>query len=458
MKLVRILLVGLAGLRCYADDLQITDFTRSGILALSNAFPYGVITAEKASTLDGPWLPERNIYSFDTVTQLSVTISGSSAFYRLAAADLSAGPVGFTNLTESYDLLTTLAGSGGTICTPCNNWKPEFEGGPAVNAELSHPHIAMADRAGNVYIADKEAHAIRKVTPDGRIFTVAGINRAGSGETNPAPALSVPLNNPNGLWVRDDGTYYILDRDNGFIRKVDTNGIMSVLVDNGGPILEGRGLWVSADESLVYFAAGYQVKSWDSTNGLSIYASGFSQLGNLAVDPNGLLVVTDRTGNRAYRIESDGTRTVIAGTGGFAGGGDGALAVETGLNQVRGIWFMPNGAYFLATDNGSQVWYVDTDGYIHLFLNGGSTFTVHAGDGSWFYDDPSTPKVSKVRQVTMDFDGNLLITENDAGYVRKVQFLRHLTSPKLRVAPLPNAATLTTLLERSTIVSSGLQN
>ena len=77
---------------------------------------------------------------------------------------------------------------------------------------------------------------------------------------------------------------------------------------------------------------------------------------------------------------------------------------------------------FTATDAGSQVWYVDTSGYIHLFLNGNAIS--HSGDGSWFYD-PSTPKVSKVRQITMDYDGNLIITEHDAGYIRKVQFLRH---------------------------------
>ena len=34
------------------------------------------------------------------------------------------------------------------------------------------------------------------------------------------------------------------------------------------------------------------------------------------------------------------------------------------------------------------------------------------------------PKVSEVRSVTMDAEGNILITENDAGYVRKIDFSR----------------------------------
>ena len=410
-----------------ADDFQIISFTADGTLLVSNAFVNGVVTVEKATNINGPWLPEKNVFSTDIVAQVNLQLSGQMAFYRPLAVDLS-GQDGFTNFVQSYGDLSTIAGIGGSICTPCNNWKPSYEGGQATNAQLSHPHIAMADRAGNIFIADKEAHAIRKILPDGRIFTVAGMNVAGNGETNPAPAIFVGLNNPNGLWVRDDGTFYILDRDNGYIRKVDTNGIATALVDNHGPIAEGRGLWVSPDESLVYYAAGYQLKSWDATNGITIISSSFSQLGNIAVDPTGVLVASDRTGNKVFRMESDGTRTTIAGNGGFAGGGDGALAIETGLNQPRAIWFLQSGAYFVGTDNGSQLWYVDTDGYIHLLLNGTGSSTSHSGDGAWFYDDPTAAKVSKIRQITMDYDGNLIITENDAGFVRKVRFLRHETN------------------------------
>ena len=160
---------------------------------------------------------------------------------------------------------------------------------------------------------------------------------------------------------------------------------------------------------------------------MAIYASGFSELGNLAIDPNGNLVVTDRRANRVIRIENDGSQTVIAGNGSFGGGGDGELATATGLYHVRAIWFLPTGAYFLGTDsnlsepNGPQVWYVDLDGYIHRFLNG--NFYAHAGDGAWFYDQPATPKIGAVRQVTMDYAGNLLVTENESGYVRQVRFL-----------------------------------
>ena len=85
--------------------------------------------------------------------------------------------------------------------------------------------------------------------------------------------------------VDPTGNVYIADTGNNVVRKVDTNGIMSLVLDQGFPIAEWRGLWVSADESILYYCAGSQVMRWDTTNGLAVFAGGFFQLGNLAVDP-----------------------------------------------------------------------------------------------------------------------------------------------------------------------------
>lgn len=415
-------LCALAALPALADNFGISTFSGDGTVGVTNAFTNGVVTIEKASAVEGPWVAEKNVFSFGTQAQLKLGFSTGTAFFRALAVDLS-GPGSFTNLFQSYGLLATVAGSGEIDCVTCNNWWSGYEGGLATEAALSSPHIAMADRAGNLYIADKRAHAIRKVTPSGRIYTVAGTSVAGYGDTNAVLATSVPLNNPNGIYVFENGMFYILDRDNGLIRKVGTNGIMTTIVNHGSAIQGGRGLWVNPDESLLYYCAGSTLMRWDSTNGLSAFLSGFTDLGNIAMDPKGRLVVTDAGQSRVFRIESDGSKTAIAGNGTSSGGGDGQLAMETGLYQVRGIWYLPSGGYFLATDAACQVWYVDTTGTIHLVISGASG--AHSGDGTWFYDNPTAPKMSNGKQVAMDYDGNLIITESEYGYVRKIQFLRH---------------------------------
>ena len=118
----------------------------------------------------------------------------------------------FQFFAESYNLLSTVAGKGEKDIDGEVGWLPEFENGQATEAELTRPHIAMADTSGNIYIADKDAHGIRKVTPEGIIYTIAGTNMPGDG-TN-AFGTECQLNAPNGIWVKEDGTVYILDFGN----------------------------------------------------------------------------------------------------------------------------------------------------------------------------------------------------------------------------------------------------
>jgi hypothetical protein len=423
LKLLAFILgISTIGVSALSAQFNIAAYDPSGNLSFSNAFTNGICSLLRSSLVTGPWLPEANFYTTNGAASFKLQTIAPPAFFRALSVNLGNGAVGFTNLTESYSLLSTIAGVGGNTGAGVNKWLPEFENGPATNAQLSRPHIAMADRAGNIYVADKDAHGVRRITPDGMISTVAGVNALGNGPDTPTPGTQVALNEPNGLWVREDGTVYILDLQNAKIRRLNTNGILTTLFTVPGGIASGRGLWVKNDESLFYVASGTVLKRFTPGSGVVDFITGFSQLGNLVVDPSGRVVVTDRNANRVYRIENNGTKTILAGNGTTTGGGDGQLATATGLAQVRAVWFVPTGAFFLGTDSGAKVWYVDTSGIIHLFING-TPNNAHAGDGSWFYN-PAELRTGPVRAITTDWQGNLLITEHDAGYVRKVQFLR----------------------------------
>ena len=111
----------------------------------------------------------------------------------------------------------------------------------------------------------------------------------------------------------------------------------------------------------------------------------------------------------------------LAGNDTTNGGGDGFSALATGLYGVRSPWPVPTGGYLLLTHDGCQLWYLDTAGIIHLLLNGSEL--THSGAGAYFYN-PSVPKISEGRAVTMDYDGNLLICESDYGYIRRIRFQR----------------------------------
>ena len=402
-----------------AASLHIDSPMRSGDFSLSGTFTNGVCTIETAESLMGQWRPMKSMFTTGSVTHASITVTGQTRFYRAFARDLDGGRQGFTNLTRAFGKLSNIAGAGGI--QDANNWRPEFEGAFATEVLLSGPHMSMGDRTGDIYIADKDSHGIRKIRLDGRIVTVAGINAPDNGADTPMAGTACGLFEPNGLWVRSDGTVFILDTGNGKVRRLDTNGTIRTLFTVPGGIIVGRGLWVSDDETLAYLCSLTTVKRWTAAGGVTDFAAGFAELGNLAIDPAGRLVVTDRGAHRVYHLDAQGVRTTIAGNGTTFGGGDGQLATSTALNEVRAVWFLPSGAFFVATHRGSQVWYIDTAGYIHLFLNGNRN-GAHAGDGTWFYN-PLEARVSEIRAVTVDHQGNLLITENDIGFVRRVEFL-----------------------------------
>ena len=307
-------------------------------------------------------------------------------------------------------------------------WQTQFEGGPAASTALSRPHYAMADRAGNIYVVDKNSHSVLRVDTNGLIHTLAGTHVGGFNGEGPAAATSLQLNLPNALWVRADGTVYVLDTDNARVRRIGTNGVMSTLFfaqSNTNSALDGgRCLWVKDDESLAYFGNRTRIRKWRPGGGVQTLSSGYTELGTFCVLPSGNLIVADRGGNYVYNVAAGGAQTIIAGNGSASGGGEGASALSTGFFGPRGVWPVPTGGYLLLLHDGAQLWYVDGANTVHLLVNGiGGNVFVQAGDGRFFYA-PDQFFIGEGRSVTMDYSGNIIICESDYGFIRRIRFQR----------------------------------
>ena len=322
----------------------------------------------------------------------------------------------FQQFTLQYSTLHTIAGTGKYPKKYVNGWKADYEGKPAINAELSRPHHAISDSKGNIYIADKDAHAIRVIRPSGIIETVAGTNSEGfSGD---GIATQSQLSYPNGIFVTKHDALFILDLGNDKVRKLNTDGSLTTVFTDPEGIETGRGLWVSDDEKVIYYSSKHELKQWSYDSGIKVIATGFEALGNIAMSPDKRLFVTDREAHFVYAIDAQGNKLIQAGNGKKQGGGSGYKAIETGLDQVRGIWFHPKGGYFVVTHKGGQVWFVDYQGIIHLFLDGGRR-NQHSGDGKHFLMDGK--KISEPRAISIDHQGNIIITEHDAGFIRMIR-------------------------------------
>jgi uncharacterized protein (TIGR03437 family) len=123
--------------------------------------------------------------------------------------------------------ITTVAGTGSCL--------DSGDGGPATAARLS-PWAVAVDAAGNLYISDATHARVRKVAPDGTIGTVAGTGTAGSGNDG-IPATESALNSPYGLAVDKKGNLLIVDSGNHRVRMVDAAGVIRAVAGNGDATL-----------------------------------------------------------------------------------------------------------------------------------------------------------------------------------------------------------------------------
>ncbi len=127
----------------------------------------------------------------------------------------------FVRRIDKDGILRTVAGTG----------LPGFsgDGAAADQAEISGPSGVAVDGDGDVLFADFGNSRIRRITPQGRIDTVAGTWVRGR-SADGTPAGDATLANPTGLAVDEDGAMYVADYENKRILYVDPDGRTSTIL------------------------------------------------------------------------------------------------------------------------------------------------------------------------------------------------------------------------------------
>ena len=160
----------------------------------------------------------------------------------------------------------------GTITTIAGNGTAGWSGddGPATSAQINTPYGVAIDGSGNLFIADTNNHAIRKVTPAGVITTVVGVGAIAGFSGDGGQALYAQLNGPAGVAVDAAGNLFIADTNNNRIRMVNVAGIITTIAGNGSNGFRGDGgpatsAWLSQPRDLTVDAAG-NIFIADTTN------------------------------------------------------------------------------------------------------------------------------------------------------------------------------------------------
>ena len=212
-------------------------------------------------------------------------------------------------------VVSTLAGSGDR----------GFVDGQGSSALFNWPHNLTLDRAGNIYVADRNNHCIRKITASGLVSTLAGGSRGYADGDVTTAKFTVPV----GIAVDSIGNVYIAE--NNRIRKITPQGVVSTLA---GMEQSGRadGMGTTASFSLPY---------------------------GLCVDRAGNIYVADRNNARIRKITPSGTVTTLAGD--YTGYADGMGTVAL-FSTPTSIAIDNVGAFFVADEQNHCIRKIVTSG------------------------------------------------------------------------------------------------
>lgn len=295
-------------------------------------------------------------------------------------------------LTDYRNCAVRKITSDGVITTIAGTGKPGYtgDGGPATSATFFAPEQIIGDDFGNLYIVDKQNNAIRKIDgATGIITTIAGTGVAGfSGDGG--PAVNARLNSPLGIALDKTGNIYIADCENHVIRMINTLGTINTI-------------------------AGTPRKSGYSGDGGPASAALFYKPKDIQFDAIGNLYVNDNLNNVIRKITTAGIVTTIVGTGVRSTTGDGGPAINATVNFPGGMKIDKAGNLFFSEATGNVIRKVDVASGI---------ITRIAGRGSAGYSGDNTPPIcAELKRpicLAFDQDENLYVTDAGNNVVRKI--------------------------------------
>ena len=324
--------------------------------------------------------------------------------------------------------------------------RPLGDGGPATQGELIQPGGLALGPDGSLYIADTFSNLVRSVRPDGVIESIAGLPEEGPSGDGGA-ALDTPVLLPVDVAVGPDGTVYVAA--DGRIRKITPDGTITTVagvegeesfvsggdgvVAVGEPLGGAGSIALAPDGSLVVSEQVGQVRrvtpagvielvagttEYDESAGLG---DGGPATDAFLADNSGVAVGGDGTvyvaeNSRVRRITPDGTiKTVV--------GGDqqscppqpvpSGSALEAEVCVPVAVATGADGSVYFA--DGGQVFRIGADGSLQ-HLAGRADSTGFDGDGG--------PAVDAGLQVISDLavapDGTLYILDSCNHRVRRV--------------------------------------
>lgn len=210
-----------------------------------------------------------------------------------------------------------------------------FKDGTVAEAQFNSIFEVAVDFAGNLYVTDSGNNAIRKITPDGQVTTLAG----GSQGFTDGKGASAQFNQPSGLITDKQGNVYVADQFNNAIRKITPDGTVTTIAGTGD----------------------FGAQDGPAKNATFYYPR------DITIDGNDNLYVADLRNNEIRKISTDGIVSTVAGVGFSL---DGITTEDDGVGRAGMVTMPlaivsdPNGTLFVPSNDGYAFKRIQTKQYI----------------------------------------------------------------------------------------------
>jgi hypothetical protein len=201
------------------------------------------------------------------------------------------------------------------------------EDGPAAAARFASPHVVGTAADGRIAVAEAEGHTLRVLTPDPGapggyvVSTFAGTPGKSGGLDG--PAREALFNSPHAALWGADGSLYTPDIGNATIRRVRNGTVETVAGTGGDKMVYPKDIAWMGDGRLVIADAGANVlRTWRPGEPLGTLAvqGALATPHGVASGPDGTVYVADMKSHRVLAIDAAGRVTTVVGTEGEAGG------------------------------------------------------------------------------------------------------------------------------------------
>lgn len=285
----------------------------------------------------------------------------------------------FLPLLSSAQQVVTVAGQAGVSGTG---------DGTGAAARFHEPHAIAADRNGNVYVADRLNHKIRKISASGVVSTFAGNGTAGSTD---GQGVNASFNEPWGIAADTAGNLYVSDTKSYKIRKIDPVGNVTTIAGTG---------------------------VFGTTNG-PVNTARFGFPSGIAVTKDGQTIYVADYNTHVIRRISGGQVSTMAGTVFVSGSADGAGSLAT-FDHPYGLAMLSNGNLIIADEWNCKIRMMTPAGVVSTLAGVGTPGSIDGTALSAYFNYPSG--------VATDTLGNIFITDVINSTIRKFNTVSGMVS------------------------------